>query len=113
MALIQTVNANELQTIAEGYGREDQFTYEAWTAIGEYLESSSDGDVQIDIVSICCEYSEYASAQEVYDNYSTDIDADEWQEMDDEEKLEAIESFLQENTSVVLCDEDCIVFASF
>ena len=115
MALIQTVNANELQTIAKAYGREDSFTYDAWCAIGEYLENLSDDidqNIEIDIIAICCEFEEHSSVQEVFDAYEQ-INPEGWEDMDDEEKLEAIEEFLQENTQVVCCEDDCIIFGCF
>ena len=47
-----------------------------------------------------------------YGVYS-DIDSDEWEEMDDEEKAGSIESYLQENTSVVICEENLIIWQAF
>ena len=115
MALIQTVNPSDLYHMACRMDRGDSFGYAGWNAIGEYLEdlSNDTSDIEIDIVGICCDYNHAENAQEVFDQYETNIDPDEWEEMDDKEKLEAIENYLQENTSVVTCQENLIIWQVF
>ena len=115
MALIETISASDLYHMACRMDRGDSFGYAGWNAIGEYLEelSNNTSDIEIDIVGICCDYNHAENAQEVFDQYAVDIDSEEWDEMDDEEKLEAIEGYLQENTSVVCCEDGCIIWAAF
>lgn len=116
MALIEKISSSNLYHIACRMGRGDSFGYNGWRAIGEYLEELSDGigeDIEVDIVGICCEYSMADNAQEVFDQYDTDIDSEEWEEMDDDEKLEAIEEYLQDNTNVVVCEDDLIIWQAY
>ena len=118
MALIQTVNPSDLYHMACNMGRGEQFGYNGWNAIGEYLEELSDDtgeDYEVDIVGICCDYSMAESVDEFFNEYGkySSIDSDEWEEMDDKEKLEAIENYLQENTSVVTCQENLIIWQAF
>ena len=116
MALIEKISSSDLFYMACRMDRGDSFGYAGWRAIGEYLEELSYNtgeDIEIDIVGICCEYHKADSAQEVPDQYDTDIDPEEWEEMDEEEKLEAIENYLQENTSVVTCQENLIIWQAF
>ena len=49
-------------------GRGDQFSYEALNMIYEYLEDV-DPDYDLDVVALCCEYSEasYAEIAEMYE----------------------------------------------
>lgn len=118
MALIQTLQASDLYNLACKMGRGKQFGYDGWLAIGDYLEQLSDDigeNIEVDIVGICCEYS---MSEDVNDWWKecgvySDIDSEEWEEMDDKEKLEAIENYLQENTSVVTCQENLIIWQVF
>lgn len=117
MALIQTVNPSELYRMACRMDHGDQFGYNGWNAIGEYLENLSEDigeDIEADIIAICCDYSMVESVQEFWDNQPLPtVSDDEWQDMDDEEKLEAIRDYLQDNTSVVTCEENCIIWQAF
>ena len=72
MTLIQTVYANDLYHLACKMNRGENFGYNGWRAIGDYLESLSDDlgeDVEIDIISICCEYSMAESADDAFYQY--------------------------------------------
>lgn len=118
MALIQTVNPSDLYHFACRIGRGDSFGYDGWNAIGEYLENLSEDtgeDYEVDIVGICCDYSMAESASDWWKEYGvySDIHSEEWENMDDEEKLEAIENYLQEKTSVVICEENLIIWQVF
>lgn len=121
MALIQTVYAGDLYHMADRMGRGHNFGYKGWRAIGEYLESLSDdigGNVEIDIIALCCDYSMAESADGVfheYDNlHGVDLPEDEtWEEMSEDEKLETIEDFLRYNTSLVICEDDLIIWQAF
>ena len=121
MALIQTVSANDLYHLACKMNRGENFGYNGWRAIGDYLESLSDDlgeDVEIDIISICCDYSMEESIEDVFMEFSHEHGIDlptmeEWGDMDDEERLETIEKFLQKSTAVVICEDDLIIWQAF
>ena len=121
MALIQTVDSSDLYHLACRMGRGNNFGYNGWRAIGDHLESLSDDtgeNIEIDIISICCEYSMAESAEDAYMQYDhlhgVDLpEEEEWEDMDDEEKLEAIENYLQENTAMVICEDDLIIWQAF
>lgn len=117
MALIKTVNPSDLYHMACRMDRGDQFGYNGWNALGEYLENLSGDigeDIEVDIIAICCDYSMVESSQEFWDNQPLPtVSDDEWQDMDDDEKLEAISDYLQDNTSVVICEENLIIWKAF
>ena len=118
MALIEKISSSDLYHMACRMDRGYQFGYNGWNAIGDYLENLSDDigeDVEVDIVAICCEYSMSDSVDDFWNEYGkySSIDPEEWEEMDEEEKLEAIENYLQENTSVVTCQENLIIWQAF
>ena len=121
MALIQTVYAGDLYNMACRMNRGKKFGYNGWRAIGEYLENLSDDlgeDIEIDIISICCEYSMAESVESFYTEHQHlhgfDLPTmEEWEELEDEEKLETIENYLQENTALVTCEDGLIIWQAF
>ena len=121
MALIQTVSANDLYHLACKMNRGENFGYNGWRAIGDYLESLSDDlgeDVEIDIISICCEYSMAESADDAFYQYDhlhgVDLPEEKsWEDMSEEEKLETIQEFLSNETGLVICEDDLIIWQAF
>ena len=121
MSLIETVNPSDLYHLACKMGRGDTYGYNGWRALGEYLEELSDStgeDVEIDIIGLCCEYSMAESVEEFfmefYHLHGIDLPTmEEWEELEEDEKLETIEEFLQENTALIICEDDLIIWQAF
>ena len=118
MALIETISSSDLYNMACRMDRGHNFGYDGWLAIGDYLEQLSEDtgeNIEVDIVGICCDYSMSEDVNDWWKEYGvySEIDSDEWEEMDDAEKLEAIENYLNENTSVVICEENLIIWQAF
>jgi hypothetical protein len=92
--------------------RKDQFSYDALEAIYEYLEDYSQDsgeDVELDIVAICCDWSEM-TWQDVAMSYGVDLS----QCIDDDERIGEVESFLCDNTQFqALPDGESFVFVQF
>ena len=116
--LINRINPSELYNMACRMHRGYNFGYNGWEAIGEYLENLSEeiGEpIEVDIVDICCNYDKADSMSEWWEEngeYST-IDPGEWAESDEDTKLELIREYLEYNTSVVCCEDDCIIWQVF
>lgn len=116
--LINRVNPSDLYHMACRMDRGHNFGYNGWESIGKYLENLSDDigePIEVDIIGICCEYSKADSADEwwqYYGQYST-IDPDEWAKASEDAKLELLRDYLEYNTSVVCCEEDCIIWLAF
>ena len=121
MALIETINASDLYNMACSMGRGHNFGYSGWLAIGDYLENLSDDlgeNIEIDIIAICCEYSMAESTEEFFMErqhlHGIDLPTmEEWEELEDDKKLETIEEFLQENTALIICKDDLIIWQAF
>ena len=118
--LINRVSASELYHMACRMDRGHNFGYNGWQAIGEYLENLSDDTgepIEVDIIAIFCEYSSADSVDEWWQDYYhgqyTSIDPEDWQEADEDTKLELIRDYLEYNTSVVCCESDCIIWQAF
>lgn len=118
MALKTTLASSDVAHMAAAAGRLDSFGYKGWRTLAEYLDNLSDDigeDIEIDIIGICCDYSMASSIGEYVSEYGipANMTSEEFDELDDEEKLEAIEEFLLGNTALVHCSEDLIIWQSF
>jgi uncharacterized alpha/beta hydrolase family protein len=59
--------------------RENQFTYAGKVALYEYLmdtEESSETPVILDIIGLCCDFTEYATEEEAKEDYYLNEDED-------------------------------------
>lgn len=116
--LINRVSSSELYHMACRMDRGHNFGYKGWEAIGEYLEDYSDAigeTVEVDIIGICCDYSKADSVGEWWQDYGqySNIDPEEWTEASEDDKLGLILDYLEDRTSVVCCEEDCIIWQAF
>ena len=65
--IIETVNEHSFTEAFEKI-RPDNFSYEGQKALYEYLEDLSEDigtPIELDVISICCDYSEYESFEEL------------------------------------------------
>jgi hypothetical protein len=111
MAIVQTLSKSSFIDAFTHSSRKDQFSYEALEAIFDYLEDYSDSTgepVELDIVGICCEWSEM-TWQDVAMSYGVDLSSCD----DDDERIGEVESFLCDNTTVLDLGEGSFVFVQF
>ena len=73
----------------------------------DYLEDLADDcdiEMELDVIAICCEFSEYDSAMEAAKNYNFEPDEDD----EDDQETAALE-FLEYHTSVITFDGGVII----
>ena len=85
-------------------GREEQFTYNGKRALFDYLEDLGE-EIELDVIALCCEYSEYASATEAFEDYNSDELTGE----DDEEREETALEYFRDHTSLIEFDGGIII----
>lgn len=77
----------------------DNFTYAGLNALFDMLEGyeeSTGEEIELDIVALCCEYSEYASLRDVASNYASEFkDTIEEMEKDGEDE-ESIDEYIRQ-----------------
>jgi len=92
--------------------RKNQFTHSAQKALYEYLndyEEETGENVELDIIALCCEYAEYASAYEAMEQYQPEDmplegeEGDDLVEIQEKNEAEALR-WLQERTQVIEFD---------
>jgi hypothetical protein len=70
--MINTINKYEFSDAFQKMGRGDQFSYEGLIALFDYLEMLEDDigeQIELDVIAICCEYSEYENLKEFKNDY--------------------------------------------
>ena len=99
----QTVNSYKFEQAFRNCGRfggdNDNFSYEALQLLFEYfeeLEESCDMEIELDPISICCDFTEATKAELVSD-YEIELNSLNTEDEDEDE----ISAYLQDNTSYV------------
>ena len=95
-----TISKNEFVQMFNDYNRADNFTVAGREALYDYLtqlEEDCGMEIELDIIALCCEYSEYENLEELQANY-TDIE--------DMEELE-------QNTTVIMIDDESFIIQDF
>ncbi|MDY0282413.1 MAG: hypothetical protein RBR35_17840 [Salinivirgaceae bacterium] len=96
----QTVTKSAFIDAFRNAGREDNFSYEGLCALFDWLEELGEDtgqEVELDVIALCCEFSEYGSALEACENY--DFEPDEDDDEDDQED-EALD-WLRQRTATI------------
>ena len=67
----QTINEYDFRRAFEQL-RPDQFSYQGLSALFDYFEELEDGigeEIELDVIGICCEYTEYEDLSEFQEDY--------------------------------------------
>jgi hypothetical protein len=93
-----TVSRYDFERAFVDADRKENFSYEALGLLFDYFESYEEEtgtEIELDVVAICCEYSE-DNPDDIIANYSIDVEG-----MDEDEKIEAVRDYLSDNTTLV------------
>lgn len=102
--MYQTINtASSFRDEFRACGRADQFSYEALGILFDYLEAyemDTGEEIELDVISLCCNFSE-DSPEAIARDYSIDIEG-----MDEGQTLYEVIETLEENNAYVGQTED-------
>ena len=117
MALVMTIDtACELQAEFNRYDRSENFTPAGIRVLFDHLEELSEGsgeDIKLDIIALCCEYSE-DTFEDIAANYRIDLTDRAGETIEDEEEIKRIVlEYLNENTVVCGVTGTTAVYAVF
>ena len=105
-----TINESMFKQQFRLYGRSDLFSSNGLTALFNYLEEvyGEDGEYEyaLDVVSLCCDFTEYENALEAAKNYRLFTIDEKLNE--EEQKREALQ-FLSYRTTIIDFDGGIIV----
>ena len=97
----QEINSWDFQDAFRQMDRQNQFTYDGQKALFNYLEdyeNDTGESIELDVIALCCEYTEYENMQEFIDAYG-----------DDYKTIEDIEY----QTSVIMIDDESFIIQDF
>jgi hypothetical protein len=98
MTMKTTVSKYDFERAFVDADRKNQFSYEGLAVLFDYFEDYEEQtgqEIELDVIAICCEYSE-DNPDDIISNYSIDVEG-----MDDDEKIEAVRDYLNDNTMLV------------
>ena len=113
MYIYQQVNFNTFYDAFQA-SRPDNFSYEGLQVLFNILEEQARDfgePIEMDVVALCCEWSE-ASLDQVNDDYSL-VDAEDYEYEDDRWLQYAIFEALSERTTAYHVDSDTVVYQQF
>ena len=97
-------------------GRENQFSREALEALFNYLEEyeqDTGEDLELDVIGLCCEFTEYTTAVEAASDYgfTSELEAEEYNSPEDFEEAREDEAreWLEDRTTVISFDGGLII----
>ena len=99
----RTINKSQFADAFKSAGRQDQFSCAGLNALFgslEEYEESTGKEIELDVIAICCEYSEHKSALDAAAAYGFDVDG---------ENEEAAMQLLRDNTTVIEFDGGIII----
>ena len=76
----QTITEYQFQNAFQDANRGENFSYGGLTALFEYfeeLEESIGAEIEMDVIAICCEYTEYDNINEYNNNHDAVDDIDD------------------------------------
>ena len=111
----QNVNRYDFERAFSDMGRGTNFTYEGRNALFDYLEELEDGcdmEIELDVIGLCCEYSEHDTALEAATEYGYEPEQGEDEEIDgeatEEQETAAVE-WLNYRTQVIVFNGGVII----
>ena len=97
-----TVSKSEFRDAFVSMNRGEQFTYDGLGALYDFIEEIDEGcdtETELDVIALCCEFTEYENIEEFHKTY----------DKDDYPTMEKI----QDNTLLIKIDDDSFIIADF
>jgi hypothetical protein len=93
-------------------GRGSQFSYDGLAVLFEHIEDyeqDTGEEWELDVIALCCEFTEYSSALEACEGYSFEPD----EEQDEEEQQESALEWLEGETMVLRVHPSGVIIQNF
>jgi len=71
--MINTINEYDFIEAFKSHGREESYSYEGKIALFNYfeeMEESCETKIELDVIAICCEFTEYEDLNEIKETYN-------------------------------------------
>lgn len=103
--LVKSVSFSDFLKEFEELGRENHFSYEGKKALYDYLNELSEDlgePIELDVIAICCEFTQYDSLEDFNKDYSCSIGED----------IEDIDD-INDYTTLIKIDEKSFIIQDF
>ena len=97
----QSITQSQFIDALHNCGRGEQFTYNGLVALYDFLEGMEQDtgtEYELDVIALCCEFTEYEGLEEFQDNYGND-----YQSIDD----------INKETTVIMIDDTSFIIQDF
>ena len=104
-----TIDSHGFRNAFERCGRQNQFSHCGKLALFEHLESieqDTGSDIELDVVGLCCDFTEFDTALEAAKEHS-DFTIDE--DLNEEEQERQALQFLSDRTTIIPFDGGVII----
>ena len=104
--MYRTINEYEFEQAFKNMDR-DNFSYDGYRALYEFLDeicSSDDKGFELDVIAICCDFTEYENLKEFQSEYYDDVAGD---------KFKTIEEIEEETMVIRIEDSDSFIIQVF
>lgn len=111
MAIIIKADFQDFRNAFIAAGRDKNFSWAGLEALFDYLEQLSEDcgeDYELDVIALCCDWDE-STWEEVANNYRIEFEED----ATEEEKIEAVREYLNDNTQYIELDNGSFVYLAF
>ena len=98
----QTITVNAFRDAFRDYGRGGSFSYGGLCALFEYIEemeADTGSEMELDVIGLCCDFSEHATAVEAASEYGYTYEASD--EDGEEHGEQASLDWLRDQTTVI------------
>jgi hypothetical protein len=99
------VSFSDFQDAFRNHDRQEQFSYDGKKALFDYLEEyeqSTDQPVELDVIALCCEYTEYDNLADFKAEYETYAD-----------KIQTIEDIENYTTIITIPNSEAFIIIQF
>jgi hypothetical protein len=105
-----TVSRYDFERAFVDADRKDNFSYEALGLLFDYfeeLEADLGEEIELDVIAICCEYSE-DTLEDIANNYGIDL-----VDVDEEDQADFVRNYLEAHTTLIGETATGFVYLSF
>jgi hypothetical protein len=104
----QSINVYQFREAFMRYNRQENFSHDGLAALFDYLEDLEDSigeEIELDVIALCCDFSEYSDLDDVVSYYDIEFNLSD----DDDERAQQVIEWLQDRTTVIEFDGGIII----
>ena len=111
--MIKTITKYSFINEFQNSDRRKEFSYAGLKALFEYLEEAEDktNPIKLDIISLCCDFSEYEDINEYLKDYQTDLNKEDYDTT--EEYHEAVKEEISDKTLLINIDDESFIIQQY